>query len=211
MILSTIQGFLEDELVPVIQSNVNHELRELQTNNTLFAVPPSLTATTTTTAGNGSGIVTSSGAGGSGGSKKRITTLADTSHVVVSQMSQLLCTRRQQANTATFGYTRGGGGGGGGYGSMGRLPPPLRNVSSSSSPSTSTGHGVPSAAAWSCAHTAVPLFDYWLQLPQHRNMVTTVLDRCILHTLPTHPPYSSILVINTLSIVFINDSAYHCA
>ena len=193
--LSTVQGFLEDELVPVIQSDVNHELRELQTNNALFAVPPSLNTGVASTS-----VATTSGGGGSGGGsgKKRTATLADTSHVVASQMSQLLCARRLQASTAAFGYTRGGGGGGGGYGSLGRPQPPLRGASSSYSYSsssysysshTSTSGGALSAAVLSCARAAVPLFDYWLQLPQHRNMVTTVLDRCTSsqHTLLTHP------------------------
>ena len=115
MVLSTVQGFLEDELVPVIQSDVNHELRELQTNNALFAVPPSLNTGVASTS-----VATTSGGGGSGGGsgKKRTATLADTSHVVASQMSQLLCARRLQASTAAFGYTRGGGGGGGGGGGI---------------------------------------------------------------------------------------------
>ena len=186
VVLSTVQGFLEDELVPVIQSNVNHELREIQTNNALFAVPPSLnTATATATAT----VTNSSGGNGSGGSKKRTTTLADTSQVVSSQMSQLLCTRRQQASTATFGYAYGRGGGGGGF--LGRPQGPLRGANSSYSthptPPGGGGAGALSAAVLSCARTALPLFDYWLQLPQHRNMVTTVLDRSPTHILsPSH-------------------------
>jgi hypothetical protein len=35
-----------------------------------------------------------------------------------------------------------------------------------------------SPAALSTAKVASPLFHYWLQLPEHRNMVVTILDRC---------------------------------
>jgi hypothetical protein len=48
-------------------------------------------------------------------------------------------------------------------------------------PSDGAGSSQPvlSPAALSCATVASPLFHYWLQLPQHRDMVITILDNLI--------------------------------
>ena len=54
-VLTMLQRFLEEELVPVIQSDVNGELREVQTNNALFALPPPLMPPAEVKSGTGAG------------------------------------------------------------------------------------------------------------------------------------------------------------
>jgi len=46
--------------------------------------------------------------------------------------------------------------------------------------SRALGESVPlSYATLSCASTALPLYNYWLQLPQHNDMVLTILERLV--------------------------------
>jgi len=92
-VLDAVQLVLENELIPVVQSKVNGEMRDMQLNNQLFSLPASST---------GAGNV-----------------LQGTTEIAICP------------------------------------------------------------AAKSCAHTAAPLFTYWLQLPQHSDMVSTILDRLI--------------------------------
>lgn len=94
-VLGAVQDVLQMELVPVIQSFVNKDMREIQTNNQYFS------------------IQSSSGA-----------------QALVVQ----------------------------GHGSK---PTPL------------------CYAAQLCMRSAKPLFKYWLQLPEHRDMVVTILDRML--------------------------------
>jgi hypothetical protein len=94
-VLTYVHAFIEEELIPVIQSSVNSDMQEVQTNPQHFALPTER-----------------------GGNNQKI--------------------------------------------------------------SGSKIEGNPlSWATLCCARSAKPLFTYWLQLPQHRDMVVTILDRLI--------------------------------
>jgi hypothetical protein len=120
--LDVIQSFLESELIPVIQSTVNHGMREIQMNNQHFSV----------------------NIGDSGNSNE---------HGNINNGGN----RSGGAGTSASASGMGAGGSGG-----------------------SGSDTVPLCyAAKLCCSSSKPLFSYWLQLHQHRNMVCTVLDRLI--------------------------------
>jgi hypothetical protein len=101
-VLAFVQQFLEEELLPVVQSTVNRDMREIQLNNQHFSVASNL---------QGDGVTSDK--------------FGDNRHAV-----------------------RGG--------------------------------DVPLCyAAELCNRTSQPLFDYWLQLAQHRNMVAAILENLV--------------------------------
>jgi len=60
------------------------------------------------------------------------------------------------------------------------LPLTSGQGASTEAASRALGENVPlSYATLSCASTALPLFNYWLQLPQHNDMVLTILERLV--------------------------------
>jgi hypothetical protein len=93
-VLTYVHAFIEEELIPVIQSSVNSDMQEVQTNPQHFALP--------TERGN----------------------------------NQTSSRSKIEENPLSW-------------------------------------------ATLCCARSAKPLFTYWLQLPQHRDMVVTILDRLI--------------------------------
>ena len=60
------------------------------------------------------------------------------------------------------------------------LPITSGQGASTEAASRALGETVPlSYATLSCASTALPLYNYWLQLPQHNDMVLTILERLV--------------------------------
>lgn len=58
------------------------------------------------------------------------------------------------------------------------LPITSGQGASTEAASRALGEAIPlSYAALSCASTALPMYNYWLQLPQHNDMVLTILER----------------------------------
>lgn len=97
LVLESLQKFLEEELMPLVQLQVNNDLREIQINPSHYSLPATGSSSTSTEAA-----------------------------------------------------------------------------------SRALGQTVPlSYAALSCASTALPLYNYWLQLPQHNDMVLTILERLV--------------------------------
>ncbi len=97
-VLEFVERFLEEELIPVIQSTANHDMHEIQLNSQHFTIP-------TDTQGDG--------------------------------------------------------------------------VNNRHRPQNTSQDVVLCYAAELCHRTSQPLFDYWLQLTQHRNMVSSVLENVI--------------------------------
>jgi hypothetical protein len=119
-ILEVIQSFLESELIPVIQSTVNHGMREIQMNNAHFSV-----------------------------------------RFNSATLPQLVDAADEGAEEEA-------------------AVPGTAAVKSPSPQKRAVSDAVPLCyAAQLCVSAAKPLFSYWLQLHQHRSMVSTVLDRLI--------------------------------
>ena len=141
-ILEVIQMCLEKELIPVIQSNVNHGMREIQLNSQHFSVLRSADAVLpTATTGR-------TGAGADAGVGKGFTAKGS---------------GRFSADTAA----------GGRAASASAMAP------GNGDGSNSDGSAPLCYAATLCATASKPLFAYWLQLTEHRGMVSTVLDRLV--------------------------------
>lgn len=115
-IMDVTQSFLENELIPVIQSSVNHDMREIQMNSNHFSV------------------------------------MQNSAVVVLSSIDEEYDTEENAT-------------------AMAKVPVIQKR---------GAGDAVPLCyAAELCFNGSKPLFSYWLQLHQHRNMVSTVLDRLV--------------------------------